>query len=169
LMSKIIFEVQEKGLLIDDLHIYEENKRICVEGYVYCKWNGGIPAKHYLAAVEKALKKPMRMGKEAKTILTQEPVFLSLYEDTKYYGLQGIATEKKRCAAFMSATPKEKSKNFIPIPALIPPWPKLLKKPSSLRVKGWKIGNKNHRRKTKRRCFFIFLKPDSKNIRQNEK
>ena len=25
LMSKIIFEVQEKGLLIDDLHIYEEN------------------------------------------------------------------------------------------------------------------------------------------------
>ena len=95
LMSKIIFEVQEKGLLIDDLHIYEENKRICVEGYVYCKWNGGIPAKHYLAAVEKALKKPMRMGKEAKTILTQEPVFLSLYEDTKYYGLQGIATEKK--------------------------------------------------------------------------
>lgn len=95
LISKIIFEVQEKGLLIEDLHMYEENKRICVEGYVYCKWNGGIPAKHYLAAVEKALKKPMRMGKEAKTILTQEPVFLSLYEDTKYYGLQGISTEKK--------------------------------------------------------------------------
>ena len=95
LLSQIIYEVQEKGLLIEDLHIYEENKRLCVEGYVYCKWNGGIPVKHYLAAVEKALHKQMRVGKDAKTILTQEPVFLSLYEDTKYYGLQGIATEKK--------------------------------------------------------------------------
>ena len=95
LMSQIIFQVQEKGLLIDELHLYEENKRICVEGYVYCKWNGGIPVKQYVAAVEKALHKPMRMGKDARTILTQEPVFLSLYEDTKYYGLQGIASEKK--------------------------------------------------------------------------
>ncbi|MBQ8518784.1 MAG: SpoIIE family protein phosphatase [Agathobacter sp.] len=95
LLSQIIYQVQEKGLLIEDLHLYEENKRLCVEGYVYCKWNGGIPVKHYLAAVEKALHKPMRMGKDTKTILTQEPVFLSLYEDTKYYGLQGIATEKK--------------------------------------------------------------------------
>lgn len=95
LISQIVYEVQEKGLLIEDLHIYEENKRLCVEGYVYCKWNGGIPVKHYVAAVEKALHKPMRIGRDAKTILTQEPTFLSVYEDTKYYGLQGIATEKK--------------------------------------------------------------------------
>ena len=95
LLSQIVYQVQEKSLLVDELHIYEDSKRLCVEGYVCCKWNGGIPAKHYLAAVEKAVRKPMRMGKEAKTILTQEPVFLSLYEDTKYYGLQGIATEKK--------------------------------------------------------------------------
>lgn len=95
LLSQIVYQVQEKGLLIDDLHIYEENKRLCVEGYVYCKWNGGIPVKHYIAAVEKVLKKPMRAGKDAKNILTQEPAFISLYEDTKYYGLQGIAMEKK--------------------------------------------------------------------------
>ena len=95
LLSQIVFQVQEKGLLVEDLHIYEENKRLCVEGYVYCKWNGGIPAKQYLAAVEQALHKPMRMGKDAKTILTQEPVLVALYEDTRYYGLQGIATEKK--------------------------------------------------------------------------
>ncbi len=95
LLSQIVYQVQEKGLLVEDLHIYEDNKRICVEGYVYCKWNGGIPAKHYVAAVERAVHKPMRMGKESKTILTQEPTFLSLYEDTKFYGLQGIASEKK--------------------------------------------------------------------------
>lgn len=95
LMSQIVFEVQEKGLLVEDLHLYEENKRICVEGYVYCKWNGGIPVKHYVAAVEKAMHKPMRIGKDTRSILTQEPVFISLYEDTKYYALQGIASEKK--------------------------------------------------------------------------
>ena len=92
---QIHFQAKERGLLIEDLHIYEENTRICVEGYVYTKWNGGIPSKHYLAAVEKAVGRPMRMGKECKTILTQEPVLITLYEDTSYYGLQGIATEKK--------------------------------------------------------------------------
>ena len=95
LLSQIVYQVQEKGLVVEDLHIYEENKRLCVEGFVYSKWNGGIPAKNYLAAVEKALHKSMRIGRDGKNILTQEPVFVTLYEDTKYYGLQGIATEKK--------------------------------------------------------------------------
>ena len=95
LLSQIEFQAREKGLLTEDLHIYEENKRICVEGYVFTKWNGGIPSKHYLAAVEKAVGKPMRMGKDGKNILTQEPVLVTLYEDTHFYGLQGIATEKK--------------------------------------------------------------------------
>ncbi len=95
LLAKIAYEVKEKGLVIEDLHIYEENKRLCVEGYVSSKWNGGIPVKQYLAAVESAVKKPMRTGKDAKTILTQEPTLMTLYEDTLFYGLQGIATEKK--------------------------------------------------------------------------
>lgn len=95
LMAQISYEVREKGLLIEDFHIYEDNNRLCVEGYVSSKWNGGIPVKHYLNAVEKAMKKPMRLGKDSKTVLTQEPVLLSVYEDTLFYGLQGIAAEKK--------------------------------------------------------------------------
>jgi len=95
LRAQIAYQVKEKGLLIEALHIYEDNKRLCVEGYVSSKWDGGIPIKHYLAAVEKAVKKPMRLGKETKSILTQEPVLISVYEDTQFYGLQGIATEKK--------------------------------------------------------------------------
>jgi len=95
IMAEISYEVKEKGLLIEDLHLYEDNHRLCVEGYVSSKWNGGIPVKHYLNAVEKAVKKPMRLGKDSKTVLTQEPVHLSVYEDTLYYGLQGIATEKR--------------------------------------------------------------------------
>lgn len=95
LMAQISYEVREKGLVIEDFHIYEENEKLCVEGYISSKWNGGIPIKHYLNAVEKAVRKPMRLGKDSKTVLTQEPVLISVYEDTLFYGLQGIATEKK--------------------------------------------------------------------------
>ena len=95
LLAQLIYEVQEKGLLIEDVHIYEDNEHLCVEGYISTKWNGGIPSKQYLAVVEKVLRRPMRMGRDGKTILTQEPSFLTIYEDTSYYGLQGIATEKK--------------------------------------------------------------------------
>ena len=94
-MADIVYEAKEKGLLLEDLHIYEENNSLCVEAYVSSKWDGGIPAKHYLAAVEKALKKPLRLGQDHKSVLTQEPSFVSVYEDTRFYGLQGIALEKK--------------------------------------------------------------------------
>ncbi len=95
-LASIVYGAKEKGLLAEDLHIYEEKNRICVEGYVSTRWNGGLPIKHYLHVAEKAFGKPMRTGKDTKNILNGEPVFISLYEDTKFYALQGIATEKKR-------------------------------------------------------------------------
>ena len=94
-LAQITYEVKQKGMLVDDLHIYEENKRLCIEGYVYTKWDGGIPVKQYVKILEIVLKKSLRLGMEHKSVLTQEPVFLSIYEDTHFYGLQGIAAEKK--------------------------------------------------------------------------
>ena len=95
LMAELAYQIKEKGLFIEDMHLYEDNAHLCMEGWVSSKWNGGIPTKYFLEAVEKAVRKPMRLGKETKTILTQEAVFLSVYEDTSYYGLQGIASERK--------------------------------------------------------------------------
>lgn len=94
-LVQIVYAAKEKGLVVEDLHIYEENERLCVEGYVSTRWNGGIPVKHYLHIVEKVIGRPMRIGKDAKNILSKEAVFMVLYEDTKFYALQGIATEKK--------------------------------------------------------------------------
>jgi len=94
-MAQIAYEVNQKGMLVDELHIYEENKRLCIEGYVYTKWDGGIPVKQYVKTLEAVLKKSLRLGMEHKSVLTQEPAFLSVYEDTVFYGLQGIAAEKK--------------------------------------------------------------------------
>lgn len=95
LLAGITYEVREKGLCVEQLHIYEENKRFCIEGFVSTKWDGGIPVKQYIKAVENAVKKPMRLGKEHKSVITKDPAFISLYEDTCFYALQGIATEKK--------------------------------------------------------------------------
>ena len=95
LLAQITLEVREKGLVVENLHIYEENHRFCIEGYVSSKWDGGIPVKKYQEAVGKALRKPVRLGKDSKNILTQEGAFVVVYEDTRFYGLQGIATEKK--------------------------------------------------------------------------
>ena len=95
LLAQIAYEGKEKSLLVENLHIYEENGRLCVEAVVASKWDGGIPVKQYLSAVEKAMRRPMRLGKETKSILTKEGSLVSVYEDTKFYGLQGIATEKK--------------------------------------------------------------------------
>ena len=95
LMSKIRYEAAEKSLLLEELHLYEEKGRICVEAFVASKWDGGIPIKSYISAVEKALHTTMRQGKDTKGILTREGSFVALYEDTRFYGLQGIATEKK--------------------------------------------------------------------------
>ncbi len=94
-LSQIVWETKEKSLVTENLHIYEENGRLCVEAVVGSKWDGGIPVKQYLAAVERAMRKSMRLGKDTKSILTQEGSFIALYEDTKFYALQGIATEKK--------------------------------------------------------------------------
>ena len=94
-MAAVLYGAKEKGLLVEDLHVYEEKNRISVEAYVSTRWNGGIPIKHYLHVMEKVFGKDMRIGKDTKSILTGESVFVCVHEDTRFYALQGIATEKK--------------------------------------------------------------------------
>lgn len=93
--AKIVYEAKESGLFVENLHIYEENKKLSIEADVSSKWNGGIPVKHYIKAVEKAIRKPLRAGKDTKGLLTPDVTSVVLYEDTGYYVLQGIASEKK--------------------------------------------------------------------------
>lgn len=94
-LAAIIYGAKEKGLLVEDLHVYEEKGRLYTEGYVSARLNGGISMKHYIHVTEKALGRDMRIGEEGKNILTKDPVFVSLYEETDFYILQGAATEKK--------------------------------------------------------------------------
>lgn len=96
LIAKIAFEAKERGLLAQQIHLYEdEKKRLFVCAVVEGRWGGGIPMSSFIQAVEKAVKCPMRAEKDAKSILTKEPVKVILYEDTAFYALPGIATRKK--------------------------------------------------------------------------
>ena len=96
LLARISYEAKEKGLLVDDLHIYEDaGRRKYVRARVSSKWGGGIPSRNYLRALEKAMHLPMRLEMEAKSVLTKEPTCLTAYEDTSFYTMQGVAGKKK--------------------------------------------------------------------------
>lgn len=95
-LARIAYEAGEKATCAENIRIYErEKKRICIKADVSGRWGGGIPTKHYIAAVEKAVGIPMRMSTNSKSIITLEPSEITLYEDTSFYILSGIATRRK--------------------------------------------------------------------------
>ncbi len=96
LIARIAYEAKEKGLLAEDIHIYEDDdQRRCIKAQVASKWGGGIPSRNYVRALEKAMHVPLRIEQNARTILTKDPVSITVYEDTVFYTLPGIASQKK--------------------------------------------------------------------------
>jgi len=100
LLAKIGFEVRERGLVADQVHIYEDkHKRRCISAMVGSKWGGGIPSKNYRSALERATGLALRLQKDARSILTQEPVPITAYEDTCFDVISGVAAETKEGAS----------------------------------------------------------------------
>jgi stage II sporulation protein E len=96
LLAKIAFEVKEKGLSAEEVHIYEDReKRIYIQANVSSKWGGGIPSRNYVKALEKAVGQPLRPEQGTKSILTKDPVWITVYEDTAFYTMAGISVKKK--------------------------------------------------------------------------
>ncbi len=96
LLARIGFEAGERGLVASRIHIYEdEHQRRSVAAYVASKWGGGIPTRNYVQALERATGMSLRLGKDARSILTREPTPVTVYEDTKFYALSGAAGQKK--------------------------------------------------------------------------
>jgi stage II sporulation protein E len=96
LLAKIAFEVKEKGLVAEDVHIYEDKeKRIYIQANVSSKWGGGIPGRNYVKALEKATGQALRPMQGTKSILTKDPVWITVYEDTAFYTMAGISAKTK--------------------------------------------------------------------------
>ncbi len=99
-IARIAYEAKERGILTDEVHIYADAAdRLRIDAVVMGKWNGGIPMKNYRLAVEKAMGMDFRVQKDAKSIITKNAELVSLYEDTRFYTLPGIATQKKNDSA----------------------------------------------------------------------
>jgi stage II sporulation protein E len=96
LLAKIALEVKEKGLVAEEVHIYEDAEdRMYIRANVSGKWGGGIPGKNYVRALEKAVGRPLRAQQGTKSILTKDPVWVTVYEDTAFYTMAGCAAVKK--------------------------------------------------------------------------
>ena len=95
-IARISYEAKERGILTEEIHLFEDiSHRIKINAVVMGKWNGGIPMKNFRLAVEKATGLELRVQKDAKSIITKNPQLVSLYEDTRFYTLPGIASQKK--------------------------------------------------------------------------
>lgn len=96
LLMRIGFEVQEKGLIAENVHIFEDEKgRRSIQAMVRSKWGGGIPTRNYRAALERATGLALRLQQDARMILTKDAVPLTAYEDTCYELLTGMASQKQ--------------------------------------------------------------------------
>ena len=83
LLAKIAFETRERGLDVKQIHVYEDKeKRRMVTALVASKWGGGIPVKNYRKALERASGMAVWLKEDTRSILTQEPVMITAYEDT---------------------------------------------------------------------------------------
>lgn len=99
-LARIGFEAGERGLVAYHVHIYEdEGRHMMIVAEVASKWGGGIPSKNYVRALEKACGMRLRLEKGSRSILTKEAVPLTVYEDTRYYAISGVASEKQDGAA----------------------------------------------------------------------
>ena len=94
--ARVIFEARERGIVAQQVHIYEDReKRRMVTARVASRWGGGIPMKNYRKALERATGVAMRLQQDARAILTQDAVEVTAYEDTCFYTLSGVATQKE--------------------------------------------------------------------------
>lgn len=100
MLARIMFETKEKGLLLQDLHIYEDDKkRRYIRAMVSAKWGGGIPTRNYLQALEKATHSSLRLERNAQSLITKDWMRITVYENTLYYTLPGIAMQKKNSSS----------------------------------------------------------------------
>ena len=95
-LSRIYVAAREKGLIVENAHIYETaGHRLCVKADVYTKEDGGIEAVKYVQSVSRAMGVQMRQAHETVSIITDELSTVVLYEENQFYALSGVATKKK--------------------------------------------------------------------------
>lgn len=95
-ITKIYVEAKETGFTVEEVHIYENaDGYAIIKADIYTKWDGGLPVGAFIKAVSSATGMAWRAAKDTKALITSICTPVTLYEDTTYYALSGIATKKK--------------------------------------------------------------------------
>lgn len=95
-LAEIRYRAKEQGIMVEELHLIETvSKRWKVQAVLKSRMGGCISMKTFVTAVGHALQKKMRVSPDAKSFISKEASAFTLYEDTLYRNVQGIARIKK--------------------------------------------------------------------------
>lgn len=95
-LSEIRYRAKEQGLIVEELHLIEMlDGRFRVEATLRSRMGGCVAVKGFVASVGHVLGRRMRVNAEARTFIAKEPAKITLYEDTTFRSVQGIARLKK--------------------------------------------------------------------------
>lgn len=95
-LSELRYLIRERGLLAEELHLYERmDGHYRLEAVLKSKNGGCIPVRIFAKAAGMALGRPFQATKGSRTFISKENSSFTFVEDTKYQNVQGIARVKK--------------------------------------------------------------------------
>lgn len=95
-LAEIRYRAKEQGIVIEEMHLYETaegTKKL--EATLRSRQGGCIAMKTFLAAAGRVLGCKLRTTADARMFISKEPTLFTMYEDTHFRSVQGIARLKK--------------------------------------------------------------------------
>lgn len=98
-LSEIHYRAKENGIIIEEIHLIRMvDGHLKLKAVLRSKRGGCVSLKTFVAAVSHILGCRMRGASETKNFISKERTEFTLYEDTRYRSVQGIARQKKEDA-----------------------------------------------------------------------
>ncbi len=95
-LAEIRYRAKEQGIVIEEMHLYETVEgRKKLEATLRSRLGGCIAMKNFLAAGSRVLGCKLRTTADARMFISKEPTLFTMYEDTHFRSVQGIARLKK--------------------------------------------------------------------------
>lgn len=95
-LSELRYLCRERGILVQEIHLFEKmDGHYRIEAVLRSRNGGCVPVKSFVRLAGRAIGRPFRMAKENRTFLSKENISFTFVEDTRYQNVQGIARVKK--------------------------------------------------------------------------
>ena len=94
-IERLITEGKNKGFLLTDVHLFVKNNRLRMEAYIASRYMEPIAIRNLSSTIKGIFGKGMILGKDQEGMVTAEAAFCTWYEEPEYYGLLGVASQRK--------------------------------------------------------------------------